>query len=497
MTRWLACFCIAALCVEVNLVAGETALDGNILTLDKAVALALEQSPDIRKARSEIERTRGQVIEVRAQALPRITLTSNYSQEDPNLQEGTRGGGGDVEAGAPTTAVDTGTATDGQTQAVVSDQQFTDGGQFFGFQDKSWRVAIEGRQLLYAGGQVRAALNIARLTEDSSYYTLLDTVSRVIETVRRQFYEILLNRALIRVQEQSVELLEQELSDQQKRFEVGTVPRFNVLRAEVELANVRPELIRARNNYVISQLQLARTLGVDYAHDRPNRVPFDVVGVLAVTEQPIGLDDALAVARERRAFLKVQRQTILIETERIKLELAGYKPRIEATASYEWRNSRLSEELDDVVHGWLFGVQGSWDIFDGFETHGRVKQARARLESALVNYEDAVRQVELEVQQANANLLQARELIESQVKNVEQAEEALRLARERFEAGAGTQLEVLDARVALIRARVTALQARYEWNVAMAELDRVTGIDTVYRDIFDDPLPRRRWWLFP
>ena len=483
------------------------------LTLDRAVEIALRQNPDVLKAIQEIERTRGQVIQVRAQALPRITSTANYDQQDPNMLEsggggGRRGGGSFDFDGANGVDGGTGTGNGGNPTPQNGDaggnqpdagsfnsDQFAalfdqgGGGGGFGSNDKSWRVTLEVRQVIYAGGQVRAALKIARFTEDTSYWGLRDVVDRVISRVRIQYFTVLLNRALITVQEESIRLLTNQLRDQQNRFDAGTVPRFNVLRAEVELANAQPELIRARNSYLISQLELARILGVEAGPgDKP---PFNVVGDLRTHDRRIRLRDALELAKERRPFLKVQRQSILIETEQIKIALAGYKPRIDANAGYEWRNSRLSDDLSDVVSGWFFGVSGRWDIFDGLETYGRTKQAKARLESAKINYDDSVRQVELEVQQAFAQLQQARETIESQQKTVEQALEAVRLADERLSAGAGTQLDVLDARVALTRARTTELQARADFNIALAEFDRATATDTVYDDTFQDPLTAR------
>jgi outer membrane protein TolC len=142
------------------------------------------------------------------------------------------------------------------------------------------------------------------------------------------------------------------------------------------------------------------------------------------------------------------------------------------------------------VDGWFFGFSGSWNIFDAFATHGQVKQARAALVAARIGYADAVLQVELEVQQAYLNLVTARETIRSQQKNVEQAKEALRLANERLGAGAGTQLEVLDARVALTRAQTTELLARGDYNKALAEFDRAMAMDTIYIESFRDPLEK-------
>ena len=158
---------------------------------------------------------------------------------------------------------------------------------------------------------------------------------------------------------------------------------------------------------------------------------------------------------------------------------------------YQVRNRSDTDNIRKVTEGWFFGLTGDWAIFDGFATAGKVKQARAVLSEAKISYDDAVRQVELEIQQTFSELQQGRELIESQSKNVGQAEEALRLASARLGAGAGTQLEVLESRVALTTARSTQLQALYTYNAALAEFDRVTATDTIYRDTFDDPLTRK------
>jgi outer membrane protein TolC len=460
------------------------------LTIDRAVQTALRQNPEILKQLQEIERTRGQIIEVRAQALPHLTASGTFTQEDHRLLER---GSNQSGAAAAIIVVPVGPAAN-QTALDFSGLEKQLGAtrtqRNSGPSDKSWKVDVEVSQVLYAGGQVRAAIKIANFTDDSSYYQLRDTIDRIVAGTRVQFYDVLLNRALITVQEESVQLLGDQLKDQQNRFEAGTVPRFNVLRAEVELANQQPQLIRARNDYLIAQLKLAKTLGLDPG---PQGKPtFHCVGEFTVAERPLELVDALKLAKEHRAFLKVQRQHILIAKEQIKVELAGYKPRLDAKAGYEMRNSRLSDELDQTVDGWFYGITGSWAIFDGLETYGRVKQARSLLESAKINYDDSVLQVELEVQQSFANLRAAREVIRSQQKNVEQALEALRLSNERFSAGAGTQLDVLDARVALTQARTTEIQSRAAYNAELANFDRVTATDTVYTEMFPDPLASKK-----
>jgi outer membrane protein TolC len=501
------------------------------MTIEQAVSLALSQNPQILSAIQEIERTRGQIIEVRAAALPHITVSGVYEQQDRRLiRGGGFGAGGTSSAtnsGLNTSALAQSTGTNTSNGAAINSNRTTAAEPLNGtstsagaataasnedlvkqlstlftsndrsstfIQNKSWNITIEARQALYAGGQIRAALQIAQLTNDSAYFSLRDTVDSVISTTRQQFYNVLLTRALILVQEESVRLLEQQRQDQQNRFEAGTVPRFNVLQAEVALANARPNLIRARNDYLLAQLQLARTLNLESG---PGTHPsFHCVGVLNAAIRKINLADAIELARARRPFLKVQRQAILIDVKNVTVQMAGYKPRIDGHAGYEFKNRAGAEDISDVVNGWFFGFTGSWDIFDGFETYGLVKQARARVEQAKINYVDALHQVDLEVQTAYIALQQARETIASQQKNIEGASEAVRLAQERLNAGAGTQLDVLNAQVQLTQARSTELTARADYNNALADFDRATATNTVYHEGFKDPLDKTQKGIF-
>ena len=154
---------------------------------------------------------------------------------------------------------------------------------------------------------------------------------------------------------------------------------------------------------------------------------------------------------------------------------ASYKPSLQAYAGYEGHNSILQTDLNTDLHGWIAGVQLSWDIFDGGVAYGRIKQARALHEKAEVDLEDAGRRIELEVRTAFSNFREADEVLKSQEKVVEEGEEALRLAKARNEAGTATQLDVLSAQTALTEARTTQIQALHDYAVARARLERAVG----------------------
>ncbi len=449
-------------------------------TLEQAILTALQRNPDIQRARQEIERTKGLYLELRADALPRVDATGTFTDTDPHLNNFTGDGG---TGGAGPIASPTPGATPGP-----------DGGNSFSFSnvERSYNIRLQATQIIFAGGRVVSQIRSADFQRDAAYFAFRNTIDLVIATVRTQFYQILLNRALIGVQEESVNLLGSQLQDQQNRFEAGTVPRFNVLQAQVALSNVQPDLITARNNYRIAQLQLARTIGLDFDPRRGDAPPLDAIGDLRYEPRRVPLPKAIEVAKERRPFLKEQKANVLSNSAQVGVARSGFFPQISATGGTDFRSSPISEDINDTRSGYIFGATGSWAIWDSGQTYGRLKQAKAVLQQSKITYDDAVRQIELEVQQAYSNLVQGAELIRSQEQTVGQAQEALRLASARLGAGAGTQLEVLNARVEVTRAQSISLQALFTYNSAVAEFDRVTATEVTYANQLDEPKTRRK-----
>jgi outer membrane protein TolC len=448
-------------------------------TLNQAILTALQRNPDILRAEQEIRRTKGIIIEVRAQALPQISAGANLQWTDPDLA------GSRVFSevgGAPTPA----TRLSSSQAAPNADSN----GGTTNLQQAEWSYSmnITGTQLIF-NGTTLPAIRGTFFQRDGAYFAFRNTLDLVISTVKTQFYQVVVNKALIDVQEQSVRLLESQLKDQQNRFEAGTVPRFNVLQAEVALSNQIPNLITAQNNYRISKLTLAKTIGLDFDPRRGENPPLEVVGEMPYIPRHIALVDAIELGKQRRPFLKQARANVLNQVEQVNVARGGYFPTINASGGYEWVSSPTSSSIDDISKGWVFGLVGNWNIWDGGMTYGRVQQQRALLSEAKITYDDDVRQVELEVQQAYSNLQQNRELIQSQEKNVEQADEALRLAKARLDAGAGTQLDVLNAQVQLLTAQSTRLQALFGYNASLAEFDRVTGAQSVYTESFNHLAP--------
>src|SRR6266480_4088713 len=361
-----------------------------VFRIDQAVILALQQNPDVRRTLEEIRRTKGVVIEIRAQALPHIGPSSSFQWRDPNLTNETN----------PFSTFSGPTPTPAGTPFPMGH-----GGLKNLRSDISYNIKVTGTQLIF-NGTTWPAIRGSFFQRDSAYFALRNIVDQTISTVKTQFYQVVVNRELIVVQEQSVRLLESQLKDQQNRFEAGTVPRFNVLQAQVQLFNQIPNLIAARNNYRISILTLAKTLGLDFNPARGIASPLRVVGELVFIPRKVSLLEAIELGKQNRPFLKQARANVFNQIEQVHVAIGNFLPNFVNSGGYEIFSSPFTTDFDAAAKGWVFQLEGNWALWDSGETYGRVKQQRALLSQAKITYDDDVRQVELEIQQAPSNLVQ-------------------------------------------------------------------------------------------
>jgi len=430
------------------------------LSLVDALNLTLKQNSGLVKARADLEASRGLVIETRAVALPNLSANARYAYTDPN-------------------AIQQFPFTSGRSILTNGDGTFTTNGAGNNFKvpNQSWNAGFQLVQNIYTGGRLMSALRAAKLQKEQSMFQYQSAVADALLATRVAYYDVLVGEQQITVHEASVTLLTQELEDQQRRFDAGTVPRFNVLQAEVAVANARPPLINAKNQYRIAKNNLCNLLGLNLPKSVWEDVPLKLSDKLDADPYEVKLPLAIAQALERRTELKALERTEGLQRENVINAKAGYKPTVQAFAGYTWQSSEFSTDLAREFDGWEVGGQLSWNIFDGLATHGRVIQAKAQLEHAKADVDDRSRQIELEVRTDYSTLIEAQETLESQQKVQEQAEEALRLAKARADAGTGTRLDVLNAETQLTQARTTQVQALHDYDVARARFERAIGQD--------------------
>ena len=446
-------FCAGVfICFVWNLTAQNTntSLPGWItrpLSLADCLNIALQQNATILKAGNDLDAQYGVVVQTRAVALPQVQATGKYTDTDQRLLQ--------EPPGIP-----------------PYPQPY-----------QSWNAGVQIVQSIYEGGKMVAALQAASATKKQALAQYQTAVADTLLAVRLAYYDVLLAAQQITVNEASVNLLQKELDDQQSRYNAGTVPKFNVLRAEVALANERPALIQARNNYRIAKNNLSNLLGYNLPRDIWEDIPLNLTDTLDATPYQVDLPTAIQQALGRRTELVALRQTAELQRLGVVNAKAGYKPTVQVFAGYNWYNAQFTPpvEITHDINGWNAGAQMSWDIFDGMLTHGKVVQARALYDKSKTDLDDRARQIELEVRTAYSGFIMAREVLDSQLKVQEEAEEALREASARADAGTGTQLDVLDAQTSLTQARTTEVQALHDYDAARARLERAIGEEMIQK----------------
>jgi outer membrane protein TolC len=294
--------------------------------------------------------------------------------------------------------------------------------------------------------------------------------------VKTRFYDVLLAREHIKVQEQNLRLLESELRDAKVRYQAGAVSQFDPLRAEVAVANAKVPLITARNNHRLAVEELRRVLGALPA-GRTDDQSLDVVGALGFEPVTADLRAALSAAHENRPeLLRLRKLQEAAETGEISAR-AGYYPSLALVGTEELRKGP-TERFSDSRTGWRLGPQAQWRVA-GRDTAGKVQQAEAQSALARLTEEESALAVQVEVRRALSSLEAASELVRASQQSVAQAEEALRIAQVRFTSGTSTQLDLLKVQVETTAARTSRITALHAYNVSAARLQQAIGVTEI------------------
>ena len=411
-------------------------------SLEEAVALARQQNPDIAIARKKVEAARGGVIEARSGYLPSVVSTGIYRNRQQ--QESTR------------------------------------------LRSNDYNASLRIVQNIYTGGAVSSATAIARLNREKQEQELQAIIDRVTMDVRTTFYELLFNRAKVKVREQALDVYRGELRSQKERLNAGTVGTLNVRRAEVALANEEAELISAQAQVRLIYLRLGELLGLNANADP---FAFEVAGQLQYEPRHPDLNECLARALVNRPEIKSGQIDVAIEQRQLDLDRSELKPQVEAFSGYEVYNERDPDLGREFNHGYVVGVNATWHLFDGWATKGKMRATKARQDAARQALDATKLMVQSEVRSAILDIQQSDRVLEAETKNVQTADESLEIAKGNLDAGLGTQLDILQAAADVTRTRSTRLGAIYQHNVALAHLARACGGDSESSE-FEDKVMR-------
>lgn len=447
------------------------------LSVEEAVARALRESQEVRLARSQVDRAAAQVKSARSAALPQINASLSYTRtfESP-FSSGTSFELPDSLKFEPDPTL----PLEDRIQ-YLEDRAPLAGlgglGQLFGnlpFGQKNTYVAsVTGTQLLYSGGRVGAALEIAAHFEEAARLGLAEEVAEVEQQVRTAYYRALLAREMEQIARAALDQAEAFLEQERLRQRAGHASDLDVMRAEVATENLRPQLIQARNAADMAELDLKRLLNVPM--DRPLELTTSLEASVGEALSAPGAAERAAL--ERRAALEAAERQIAIREQQLMIAKRSFLPTVAVHMTYG-RQMFPVDVFDfsaDARKDWYAGVSVQLPIFDGFKRSAEVEAAQVAVEEARLQLEQLKEAVELQYEQALRERERARAAIDARRRTVDQADRVYALTELQYEKGLATQLEVSEARLALLQARTNLAQALTDFHIADAALLRALG----------------------
>jgi outer membrane protein TolC len=312
----------------------------------------------------------------------------------------------------------------------------------------------------YAGGQNLASHKAAKANTAAAKQDNAAVVNALGFEVTRAFLTILKTRQFVQAAEAAVHAFETNLAVAQRRLDGGTLLRSEKLDIEVRAAQAHEDLIRARTANTLAQRALRNLLGIEDSE-------FGVADSAPAANVPVSADFSqrpeLAAARERESAAEAQ----------LRGAKSGYQPRLSAFASvdydYGWVN-------DGEGRSYTAGVVAQWDLWDGFSTRSKARQAQANLDSAREEQRKLWLAINLEVEQAQLDLKAADERLAVSGKAVDQAAESAGLTRNRFEQELALSTQLIDAETALLAARVRRAEAEADRRIAVGALRKALAL---------------------
>jgi len=412
---------------------------GELLTLDRAVGIALKKHPNVLAGQGSVFVNEARKGQAQAGYWPTVDASAGYSRiKSASSSQSQSSGAGNVKI-----------------PSATNSQSFD-----------QYSAGVTVKQTLFDFGKTWTNVNIQKKNVEASRADLENTEEQVILNVKQAYYNLLRAKRTRDVAEETVKQFEQHLGQAKAFYEVGTKPKFDVTKAEVDLSNAKLNLISAENAVRLAMVSLNNAMGL------PDAPVFVIEDNLSFTKYVVGLEDAVKKAYEGRPEIKALTARRIAAEKAIYLAKTGYFPLLTGNASWTWTGDRL----DVRDGGWNAGVALSIPIFSGFLTKYQVSEAKANLNILLAN-EEALRQnVLLEVQQTYLNLTEAEERIATADITVRQAKENHEIAIGRYAAGVGNPIEVTDAEVALSNAKASQIQALYDYKIAAASLEKAMGV---------------------
>lgn len=430
-------------CLAFVLLGGAVRAEPLRLSLDDAVKMALSQNRSVQQAQEKVAAARGKYLESRSGVLPKLDFTASYTRLNPSPGEA-----------LPLIPIGHGIVFGGSVLPVGSADNY------------DFKVSLS--QSVFSWGKAQNGYHTADAQLKATREDSANTRQEIIAEVTKAYYGVLAAKEFIRVAEEALSTAQEQQQDVQKRLDAGTVSEFDLLRTQVQVANTRPQVEKAHDGYEMALLALKNLLGV------PLDSPLELTGSLIYEPMSVDVKSATETAIANRPDLKSLADQKRAMEYTLAVARAELRPNLSLAATYEYKNPDA-----DLAVKWGTSASASiiltTPLFDGFATSGKVAQAASGVRQVEIARKQAQEGVSLEVSSAVLALNLAQANILSQKDNVDLAKESLRIGRVRYESGLITNLEVLDAELAVTQAETNYLQALYDYQTAKVNLEKAMG----------------------
>ena len=426
------------------------------LTLEASIQIARQTNLSIQTTQERMKSAEAQVRSAQAGLLPNVALNSSYryagvlpkSVLEASGAFGPPGAGGDIPPAM---------AADSDSENII-ELEF---GAHHNFQ-----ADLSLNQPIFAWGRYYKSYQSAKLSLEAARKELDAAYNQLVLDVSEAFYRVLLSLEFVKVSEQTVELVEKQLKIAQNLFEAGASTNFDVLRAEVLLANAKSNLIRAKNGARVAMDVYKNVLNIDLGES------VEVEGSLARPILEFDLARLIQLGLEKRPELHQLAFNEGAAKKQVDVAKTSSRPALSFFTNYQLDHNERLVEMNRV---WNLGFALNFPIFDGLATRAAVKQAESGLKQTQLGKQQMTDAIELEIRSAYLNLLEAKTLINVQRETVAQAQESVRIANLRYENGMITSVELTDAQLALSQAEVNRLQSLHDYAVGLARLEKAIG----------------------
>ena len=414
-----------------------------VVTLEQAIELAYRNSQTLQASVLQLEQAEAVVDQASAANLPTLSTSAGLTSQQRD-------------------------AIDGGFNPLIGQQVQGEGAGLDTSLNGSLRVDYD----LLTGGRRAANIQQAELQRQVAALTVETQQEQIRLTTANSYYQLQEAGEQIRIQRTFLEEAERNLRDSRLRQEVGVGTRFDTLRAEVQYANARQQVIQAQGNQRIARRDISRLLNL------PPTAGIQTSPVSVAENWPLTLEESILLAFDNRAELEQQLLQADISEQQRQIALAAVRPQVGLFADYSLQ-SLLNDDADDIRDNYSFGASFNMVLFDGGAARASARQQEIAGQISEEQFGESADQIRFDVEQAYFNLETNQENIATSRIAVSQAEEALALANLRLQAGVGTQLDVLTAQSELTTAQGNNITAILNYNRALAAIQRAVSNVTI------------------